>query len=297
MGQERNPFVFELCGRDIVKACSLLLRFERSKKCEEFEDSETEEMDKVVEAVRARIHSKLEASQLVNFSDADDDTLEALNLVPERLLRLIPGIRERVKESRLNGNNELWSSTHLHRQLHMLDRHVTYQINTATTRAWIEAFLFRASAMVPQDRRMVLDTQHVPPNTIGARGYTYYTVALANANDEGLACSSFFVTEAGEGALGKQIPQTVCQLYASAKQLRCRRRKTVRGALTNGRQWIFLILSLNDDRNGGGSWWQTYLQEYYPSTQHRDFDSRPVFDEPDIIAGILSHWVRCATVS
>jgi hypothetical protein len=27
-------------------------------------------------------------------------------------------------------------------------------------------------------------------------------------------------------------------------------KQVVRGALTNGREWIFLILKLNDDRNG-----------------------------------------------
>jgi hypothetical protein len=53
--------------------------------------------------------------------------------------------------------------------------------------------------------------------------------------------------------------------------------------LTNGRKWIFLIVYLEKDGDGG-----KYKQSF-----QLDFDMRQekVQANPDVIAGVLSHWV------
>ena len=59
------------------------------------------------------------------------------------------------------------------------------------------------------------------------------------------------------------------------------RKKVLRGALTNGHEWIFLILQLNDD---GASY------KYSQKVQLTAHGSQSVY-QPDLIAGILAYWV------
>ena len=62
----------------------------------------------------------------------------------------------------------------------------------------------------------------------------------------------------------------------------------VRGALSDGYEWIFIILHLNENGKGG---------EHKMSREIRFKlnNDAPVHIEdldPDIVAGILAHWVR-----
>src|SRR6266550_9061513 len=67
-------------------------------------------------------------------------------------------------------------------------------------------------------------------------------------------------------------------------------KQVVRGALTNGREWIFLLVKLNDDRNGA-SFMQSDI--IHLNTQQEKLSGPQVMIRPfpDLIAGILSHWV------
>jgi hypothetical protein len=67
-------------------------------------------------------------------------------------------------------------------------------------------------------------------------------------------------------------------------------KQVVRGALTNGREWIFLILKLNDDRNGASFMRSNiiHLDTHSEVLGGPQVMTRP---SPDLIAGILSHWV------
>jgi len=59
--------------------------------------------------------------------------------------------------------------------------------------------------------------------------------------------------------------------------------------LTNGHDWIFLLIKLNDDYNGG-----SYMQsEILRLMTTKSNDGQLVISEewPDLIAGILLHWV------
>ena len=65
------------------------------------------------------------------------------------------------------------------------------------------------------------------------------------------------------------------------------REKVVRGVVSDGREWKFIILYLNKDRKGGG--YKVSPQVvigYEPNDPFHDI--RP---GPDIVTGILAHWV------
>ncbi len=118
--------------------------------------------------------------------------------------------------------------------------------------------------------------------------------------------SGFFVAEGNLSLLMQDIPQTVTEMYACAKRVECgasrvarvandrclpipHRQNTFRGALTNGLEWVFIILYLNDNGNGA-----TYK---YSNSVKINVVSEPFGPErikghaPDVIAGILSYWV------
>ncbi len=65
------------------------------------------------------------------------------------------------------------------------------------------------------------------------------------------------------------------------------RKKILRGALTNGHDWIFLIVKL-DDNYDGASYQQTSMVQLPTVGSLTTFGNQP---EPDLIAGILAHWV------
>ena len=67
-------------------------------------------------------------------------------------------------------------------------------------------------------------------------------------------------------------------------------KRIARGALTNGHEWIFVILYLNEDGVGIGGTYATsppikiQVSESYPF--------RVLSPGPDIVVGILADWVR-----
>jgi len=71
-------------------------------------------------------------------------------------------------------------------------------------------------------------------------------------------------------------------MYACAKQLK---KPIIRGVLTNGHDWIFLVLELNADGNGG-----EYLQSDEICVIERD---KSVSEAScSLITGIIAHWLR-----
>ena len=73
------------------------------------------------------------------------------------------------------------------------------------------------------------------------------------------------------------------------------RKKILRGALTNGRDWIFLLIKLNDDYDGA-SYKQSGVVQFNIT---KSLDGKLVIPGPwpDLIAAILSHWVSLAPIS
>jgi hypothetical protein len=62
----------------------------------------------------------------------------------------------------------------------------------------------------------------------------------------------------------------------------CPRKDILRGALTDGDSWIFLILMLNPDGHGA---------KYRQSHPINSGFPKIVKPMPDVLTGILSHWV------
>ena len=78
------------------------------------------------------------------------------------------------------------------------------------------------------------------------------------------------------------IPQI---LVFCSNLLLCLRKDTLRGALTNGHVWIFIIIVLNHDGKGAKYRWTSPIRfQWGMPVQIR----KPW---PDVLAGILLHWV------
>jgi len=116
--------------------------------------------------------------------------------------------------------------------------------------------------------------------------------------------SGFFVVGAKSGKVifSEHLPQALKRLYASATKLRydswpsclilqgwlISRQTHIRGALTNGYEWIFIILSVNP--NGGASYRASIPQSAAPVQEGDQITIHKT--QPDLIAGILTSWVR-----
>jgi hypothetical protein len=137
------------------------------------------------------------------------------------------------------------SSANLHRFLNMLLGLVA-RPSEASARTWVDAFLYRASAMLPDDKSMSLNVEYsVSPVTVPTAsgvdiilvGYMDYTVVVADSmmadyflNNPGVrdlvryidSMLGFFVVEAksGDVKLLDCLPQVLAQLYASATKLK-----------------------------------------------------------------------------
>ena len=67
-----------------------------------------------------------------------------------------------------------------------------------------------------------------------------------------------------------------------------------RGAISNGHEWGFILVKLNENGRGGG---------YKSSPEigidfERDHPHRVMNRGPDIVAGVLAHWVcHCRSIS
>ncbi|KAF9078652.1 hypothetical protein BDP27DRAFT_1309950 [Rhodocollybia butyracea] len=260
--------------------------------------------------------------QTLDFSDVNRQTLNQMNIVPQCFLKLKSGIEERIEKSKLSDRDEFWSSTQMYLHLTLLERVVSRECNNAltdfmlttshpqneaTSRAWIDTFLFRASTMVAPGKRMIFNMDQSIPSTtvdpsslITISGHTDYMAVIAEdrvataylenpfIDLAKLLRSGFVVTKAQTTPLSEYLPRVVFQLYASAKQLET---YTIRGALTNGREWQFIILSINKGGNGA-SYKFSPIIDYSVLLPMDGGDPKPLQSRPDVIAGILSDWVR-----
>jgi len=83
--------------------------------------------------------------------------------------------------------------------------------------------------------------------------------------------------------LNEHLPQVIGEMYACAKDLEI---DTLRGALTTGNIWIFIIIVLNHDGNGATYRWSSPIKFQCGIT------SEIVKPWPDVLTGILLHWIE-----
>ena len=116
-----------------------------------------------------------------------------------------------------------------------------------------------------------------------------------------------FVLEAKarDMSLQDHVPQAVCEMYACAKTLRSvswsarlnpsrlshkiLRKAFIRGALTDGKDWIFIIVKMNPDGDGGAYARSKELSLITPVFPDGKEISRTMCS---VIVGIIAHWAN-----
>jgi len=83
------------------------------------------------------------------------------------------------------------------------------------------------------------------------------------------------------------IPQAISRMFACGKLLE---KHILRGVLTDGHDWIFLVLKFNDEYAGATFRHSSPVQLNISVSPHR----QPVIHAPwpDLIAAILLHWME-----
>ncbi|TFK23769.1 hypothetical protein FA15DRAFT_743803, partial [Coprinopsis marcescibilis] len=192
----------------------------------------------------------------------------------------------------------------LYRHLEMLENLVPNS-NKPGARLWIDVIFFRVSAMLSYNQDMDLNVeQPIPSIGVTVPGQTHLkiggTIDYAIVATESRKYESFiqtsqfqyvkrqnpnplFITKAKqEGVtLRNHIPQAVARMFASAKYRV--RKEIARGTVTNGHEWIFIILYINQGGIGG-----TYATSPTIKIQVSErYPFRVISPGPDIIAGTL----------
>lgn len=99
--------------------------------------------------------------------------------------------------------------------------------------------------------------------------------------------SGLFVMQANRRHPSKQVFQAVCKMYMCAKFLQ---KKVLRGVLTNGRDWMFLLVKL-DDNYDKAIFKQSFMMEL-TFKKSVDGTRETTGPWPDLIAGVLSYWIE-----
>ncbi|TDL13135.1 hypothetical protein BD410DRAFT_797701 [Rickenella mellea] len=99
--------------------------------------------------------------------------------------------------------------------------------------------------------------------------------------------TGFFVIEAALDILSDDLPQAVSRMFTCGKLLQ---KNIVRGALTNGHDWVFVHIELDDDWDGASYKWSPVVRLNVTESLDRVLEIRQPW--PDLIAAILSHWVE-----
>ncbi|KAF8804113.1 hypothetical protein BYT27DRAFT_7108337 [Phlegmacium glaucopus] len=265
-----------------------------------FEPDFEETLTKMLEMMGSKLDEAL------SFSGMTEEDLSQLNIKFGGSLKLKTDYEVRVAAMEELGMTEHWSSEGLYRHLRVLQKLVPRAVSNAS-RVWIDSFFFRASAMVPQSKQLVLSLkQSVPATTVKPfsftlGGYIDYTAIEVSAPDAEKFLArprlevlhnfdhTFFVLEAKTSNLSLEdhVPQAVCGMYTCAKQLG---KNIVRGAVTDGHNWIFLVLKMN--LNGDGAIYAQSLQRTRLMTVVPPGNEEISRTMCDVIAGIIAYWIE-----
>ncbi|KAK1215432.1 hypothetical protein PQX77_021971 [Marasmius sp. AFHP31] len=252
-----------------------------------------------------------------SFSEATEEDLDRLGIQPRGCLRIKPEheLISKLDAANEAGKTEHWSSKGLYEHLKGLENLVVAHDKATLKRLWINAFLFRAAAMSPPGKQTVLTLEENPGSSAGEyAAYTVYSVGKNRASEvfNGMQFRYIFsanfppehftmfpemrtpdrfhqtlLVVEGNPSLweGAQLSPAILQMHAF-----CQRHKIsmLRGALTNGREWIFIFLKAKPDDDGFVYWISELHKAMAAGKSLTDEVSSP---HCDIIAGILAHWI------
>ncbi|KAF5374621.1 hypothetical protein D9615_008971 [Tricholomella constricta] len=252
---------------------------------------EAAELDSQLDGVLKELQAKVDhGPQSYSSSNTTEDylDLEEMGIFFSGLLDLKPDAISRGVKTDSLGADSLWSSDMLYRHLQFL-KGLVPQGNEAAARLWINAFLYRVAFMIPSGLNVVLSVDHTPS------GYVDSTAMVMSPQKARLFLqelplhyleneySAFFVSEAKgpDPRLRKHVPQAVVEMLSCA---RSSGKTTIRGVVTNGHSWSFIILKL--DENGGGSYFRSKALEILNSIE--DSISK---EAVSTTSAIIAHWM------
>ncbi|KAF8909241.1 hypothetical protein CPB84DRAFT_1812999 [Gymnopilus junonius] len=231
------------------------------------QDAELKHMEGVIEWLQA----KADGPQSYSFSGLTGQHLEKWDISRTQILQLKLDAISRA----------LWSADTLYRHLHMLEGLVP-QKNEAAARLWINAFFTANSSTVlsvEQTVQSISLADRIPHTLSGYIDWAVITTTKKNAG-AGLFGQSLLAKLKKEDSAFNHVPQALAEMYGCARTVG---KPTIRGVLTNGHSWIFLILTLKD--GGGANYVQSPLLSIYASPVQKLSK-----ENISLVSAILSYW-------
>ncbi|KAF4603013.1 hypothetical protein AB1N83_001894 [Pleurotus pulmonarius] len=261
----------------------------------------------MVEAIRKLLEPKLNSRPVLSLSSLRQEEIELLHLTEGPYLVLMANPR-RLDEERVIGEHQLWSHETFYRHLCFLQSSVSH--TGASARTFIDAFCYRAAAILSsrssEGKRVVLGLELPVNATVGGgeailRGFVDYAILFAgDTRATSFICEPLlskirlhsdcvlFVTEAKavDVSLYHQLPQALGAMYACSAAVN---KKIIRGALTNGRAWLFLVLKVLPDGRGGE---YSVSKEISIMTAGADFTLEVNSNSCAQISVIIASWIE-----
>ncbi|KAF9490987.1 hypothetical protein BDN71DRAFT_1510808 [Pleurotus eryngii] len=209
-------------------------------------------------------------------------------------LSLKPSWETRVQDIMSVGSDNFMSAHTFYALLSMLSSLIPSNCK-ASARSWADIFLYRASAMLIHPRRMVLTIDHSDTTSTSRAtlaGHITYNAAIARDSDDAALMlgrdSLDMFPHQPRLAISwsrKKVPQSSWMITYPEKPL-------LRGTLTNGFIWIFIIVYLDDAPSAGGTY-RVSVPVSFAATRAAELYHVPETDPaPNLISGILTHWLE-----
>ncbi|KAJ7468588.1 hypothetical protein FB451DRAFT_1256667 [Mycena latifolia] len=276
-------------GPELLSAYNTLLQLKNT-----LTEGEDEDFEQGMSKMRRLMKSELLAPQRMTMTMLE----EKHNVVFVGELHLKPDHAARTERSKRLGQDAHMSAENMQRHLSMLDTLVPLT-SDASARPWIDTLFFRAGAMVPTDKRMILKIDPSPVMTpaypMATGGKINYTAILADKQNAEITfhvplphryrhLPTAFVVTGGplEGVFADHLPLACADIYAWAKSMQ---KPIIRGAVTNGLEWFFIIMHLNQDSCGA-----TYKHSLPLALRASTTRIDPC--GPSLIAGVLASWIE-----
>ncbi|KAF9047822.1 hypothetical protein BJ165DRAFT_1527086 [Panaeolus papilionaceus] len=206
--------------------------------------------------------------------DMTYDDLDKMNLTSAGIL----GWKKTLPPSPVVSKDDtLWTEDMLYRHLQFLER---VEPRETDARSWVNAFLYHIASSIPKDSHMVTGIEKDLPDpspsdrsfhtllgydermVLVTPSYGMAFVILTIPDQRRLQQlkpneSVLYIAESdgSENCVDTHIPQAIAEMSACA---RIAGQKTIRGVVTNGRRWLFLVLTLNSvEGDDGGTFWES----------------------------------------
>ncbi|KAF9050602.1 hypothetical protein BJ165DRAFT_1402294 [Panaeolus papilionaceus] len=257
MAEERHnsiPHLTELALSTSSKAIDLLAEMVR---CRQQDDDEVHlekaQLVPSLQALKTRVDERLD-EVCWNMTESD---LHQMNIRTKGYLTW----KETFPSCNEVSSDPVWTQDMLCRHLDFL-KDVDSGILSA--HSWVNPFLYRVACLLPKDTHMVfgiekeIQLDQVPPSDRSSHALLGYEERLVLVTS--YEAVQFTLRERPP-RLRRFKPKQSAVLYiaeVNAFEVYMRKKQTIRGVVTNGRCWHFLILTLNSmEEDAGGEFWES----------------------------------------